>query len=117
LERRVKILKVYPFDFKEFLDFNYNIKVENYSFEEIIKNYKKISFELKDKIKQEYIKKFLETGFYPYSKEFDKIDFYSKIFNTLEKIILEDLPSFINSQTTTLIKIKKIFYFIANTLP
>jgi len=117
LERRVKVLKVYPFDFREFLDFNYNIKVKNYSFDEIIKNYKKISFSLKDIIKEEYIKKYLEVWFYPYSKDFNKVDFYSKIFNTQEKIILEDLPSFINSQTATLIKIKKIFYFIANTLP
>ena len=26
LERRVKVLKVFPFDFKEFLEFNYKIK-------------------------------------------------------------------------------------------
>ena len=117
LERRVKILKVYPFDFKEFLDFNYWVKVNNYSFEEIIENYKKIGFDLRWIIKQEYFKKYIETWFYPYSKEFNKIDFYSKIFNTLEKIITEDLPSFINSQAITLIKMKKIFYFIANSLP
>ncbi len=117
LERRVKILKVFPFDFQEFLKFHYDIEVEKYFFEEIIKNYKKISFDLSSKIKKEYINKYLKTWFYPYSKDFEEVDFFEKIFNTWEKIILEDLPSFINSQSSTLIKIKKLFYFIANTLP
>jgi len=117
LERRVKIIKVFPLSFREFLDLKYSIKINKYTFDEIIKNYKKISYELSDFVKKEHIKEYIEFWFYPYAKDFSKIDFYEKIFNTLEKIILEDLPSLINSQTATLIKIKKIFYFIANTLP
>jgi predicted AAA+ superfamily ATPase len=117
LERRVKVLKIYPLSFKEFLDLNYWIKVDSYSFEDIISNYKSISFLLKDSITKEHMNHFLQTWFYPYAKNINKADFYAKIFNTVEKIILEDLPSFMNSQTLTLTKVKKIFYFIANTLP
>ena len=117
LERRVKVLKIYPLDFKEFLKFNYNLDIEKYSFEEIIKNHKNISYKLRNIIKKEHIEKYKKSWFYPYSTNFSKEDFYIKIFNTLEKIIIEDLPSFIDSKTSTLIKVKKIFYFIANSTP
>ncbi len=117
LERRVKIIKVFPLNFMEFMKFYYNIDINNFTFEEIINNHKQISFDLWKKINKVHIDSYLKTGFYPYSKAFDIEDFYSKLFNTLEKVIIEDLPSFVNFQTSTLIKIKKVFYFIANTLP
>jgi hypothetical protein len=117
LERRVKIIKVYPLNFSEFLKLYYNIDIPNYTFEEIISDYKKISFELSNKVLKKHIEHYIRTWFYPYSRDFKSNDFFDKIFNTQEKIIIEDLPSFINFQTSTLIKVKKIFYFIANTLP
>jgi len=117
LERRVKIIKAYPLNFSEFLKLYYSISIPNYSFEEIILHHKSISFELSNKISKEYIEHYLRTWFYPYAKSFEVNDFYEKLFNTQEKIIIDDLPSFVNFQTSTLIKVKKIFYFVANTLP
>jgi predicted AAA+ superfamily ATPase len=95
----------------------YDLKIETYSFEEVILNYKKISFDLSSKITKNHIEQYIKSGFYPYARDFEEKVFYEKIFNTLEKVILEDLPSFANFQSSTLIKVKKIFYFIANTLP
>ena len=117
LERRVKVIKVYTLNFVEFMKLYYEKEIPNYSFEEIILNYKQISFKLSNIINKNHIKHFFQTWFYPYSKDFEIEDFYLKVFNTLEKIIIEDLPSFVNFQTSTLIKVKKIFYFITNSLP
>lgn len=117
LERRVKIIQVFPLNFSEFLKLYYKIEIKNYTFEEIISNYKSISFELSNKINKKHIEHYLKSWFYPYSLEFWENDFYQKLFNTQEKIITDDLPSFLNFQTSTLIKVKKIFYFIAKTLP
>jgi len=121
LERRLKVLKIYPLNFKEYLKLNYNIEIKNFSLEEILQDYKKISYEFSQKFSEKdflnYFKNYFQTGFYPYWKNFSKEDFYLKIFSTLEKIIIEDLPTFIDSKSSTLIKIKKIFYFISNSTP
>jgi predicted AAA+ superfamily ATPase len=47
----------------------------------------------------------------------DNYSFQQRFINLLDKIILEDIPVFLNMQTASLDKIRKIFYFIANTTP
>lgn len=117
LERRVKVIQVFPLNFSEFVKMYYHIDIPTYSFEEIISNHKNISFELSNKINKRQIEHYIKSWFYPYSFSFWENIFYEKLFNTQEKIITDDLPSFLNFQTSTLIKVKKIFYFIAHTLP
>ncbi|GHV27654.1 hypothetical protein FACS1894176_09760 [Bacteroidia bacterium] len=41
----------------------------------------------------------------------------SKFQDLMEKVIIEDLPVFINLQTDSLDKLKRLVYFIANTPP
>lgn len=117
LERRIKVIHAFPLNFSEFLQLYYKIDIPSYSFEEIITHHKKISFELSNKVSKKHIEHYIKSGFYPYSTAFWEDIFYEKLFNTQEKIIYDDLPSFVNFQTSTLIKVKKIFYFIAHTLP
>ncbi len=111
------MIPVFPLDLREFLQISYQISVPSFSLEEILSDYRQISFSLAPLLRPEYIRRFMRMGFYPYAQDFSETDFYQKVFYTLEKTILEDLPSFLNSQTATLLKVKKIFYFIAHTLP
>jgi predicted AAA+ superfamily ATPase len=47
----------------------------------------------------------------------DNYGFNKRFKNLLDKIILEDIPIFLNMQTNSLDKIRKIFYFISNSTP
>jgi predicted AAA+ superfamily ATPase len=60
---------------------------------------------------------FLERGFYPFSKDYNFEDFAMSLQQINEKIIIEDLPTFKVFKTISLIKLKKLFYFIANNRP
>jgi predicted AAA+ superfamily ATPase len=40
-----------------------------------------------------------------------------KFQNLFDKVILEDLPVFVNLQTASLDKLKRLLYFIANSTP
>jgi len=46
LQRRIYNFPISTLNFKEFLKFYKNKEIKNFSFEEIISDYKKISFEL-----------------------------------------------------------------------
>jgi len=116
LQRRIYNFPISTLNFSEFLKLYKNIDFPEYSFEEVIKDYKEISFDLSDRINLEYFKEYLNYGFYPYSKNKKEI-YHSLLLKNLQKVILEDIPTFLNFNTSTLSKVEKLFYFIANTTP
>lgn len=116
LQRRIYNFPISTLNFSEFLQFYKNIKIKTFSFEEIISSYNSISFDLwNDKI-LEYFKEYINYWFYPYSKDKKEI-YHSILLKNLQKIILEDIPTFLNFNTSTLSKIEKLFFYIANTHP
>lgn len=116
LQRRIYNFPISTLNFKEFLKFYKNKEIKKFSFEEIISDYKKISFELWKKWILEDFKEYLNYWFYPYSKEKKEI-YHSILLKNIQKIILEDIPSFLNFNTSTLSKIEKLFFYLSNTHP
>ncbi len=116
LQRRIYKVDFFGLSFREFLIYEKNIEVPKMSFEDLIINYKNISFELSSKISLEDFKNYLKYGFYPYFKERKEI-YHSLLLNNIKKVILEDLPTFMNLQTSSLSKLEKLFYFVAKNQP
>ncbi len=117
LARRVDFYKIYPLNFSEFLKLFYNIDFPVFNFDEIISNHKQISLDLSSKLKNKYIKEYIDFWYYPFSHNIDFNSFIKKIQILLDKIILEDLPVFLDFKTVSLDKLRKLFYFISNTTP
>ncbi|PJA48180.1 MAG: hypothetical protein CO170_03545 [candidate division SR1 bacterium CG_4_9_14_3_um_filter_40_9] len=117
LSRRVLFYRLWPLNFQEYLYFQHNIKIKLYSFDDIIKNYKKISYELSDIIKFTYLKNFMINGQYPYAPLVSKEEFFMLLQNSIKKIIFQDIPNFINIETNTLLKLQDILYFISQIPP
>ena len=116
LQRRIYKIDMFWLSFREYLKYEKNIEVPKYSFEEIIKDYKEISFDLSTKINLDDFKNYLSYWFYPYFKGKQNI-YYSLLLGNIRKVILEDLPTFMNLQTSSLSKLEKMFYFIAKNDP
>jgi len=116
LARRILNLYVYPLNFKEFLKYNYNIDIPEITFDELIHNYKEISFQLSTKFEFKYFKEYLQYWFYPFFKNNIK-NFTYFLINNVKKIILEDLPTFLNIRSENIFKLEKLFFFIANIPP
>ena len=59
----------------------------------------------------------LENAFISSSVVRSLLPFGGKVSHLVPKVILEDIPTFLNFTTSTLSKLEKLFYFVANTLP
>jgi predicted AAA+ superfamily ATPase len=114
LSRRLVLKKVKRLSFREYLILKEKIELESYSFEEILKNHRSIgSAIVKNHPKVlKYFRDYLKTGCYPYGLE---SEFFSeKLFNALEKIIYEDIPSLNKIKYDQLAVFKKLIFIIVS---
>jgi predicted AAA+ superfamily ATPase len=117
LSRRAITYHLYGLSFREFLEYEYGIKQDVVSVEDIMMNHPKLAISIVNKIKplvafNEYIR----YGYFPYYKE-DK-DFYSiHLLATLNTIIELDLPATERIDYYSVVKIKKLFAVLASLVP
>ena len=113
LSRRMVVKELNKLSFKEYLEINNNITLESYTFEEVLNNSSNISFELVQQYPTLFkqFKDYLQMGCYPYFTDSDDIEIYqSKIFNSIEKIIYEDIPSTNKIKFENLTVFKQLMY-------
>ena len=121
LSRRMIVKELEKLSFKEYLEINNDIKLESYSLDTVLSNSAEISFELTQKYPTLYkqFKDYLSIGCYPYFSDSKKNQMYhNKLFNSLEKIIYEDIPSTNKIKFENLTIFKQLMYkVIASKLP
>ena len=112
LSRRLVIKEVKRLSFREYLILKEKIVLECYSFEEILNKHRTISSQTVQKYPKilKYFRDYLEVGCYPYGLEDEY--FSEKLFNALEKIIYEDIPSLNKIRYEQLVVFKKLIYLI-----
>ncbi len=114
LSRRLVLKKVKRLSFREYLILKEKIKLDSYSFEKILTTHRTISSTIVQKYPKvlKYFRDYLKTGCYPYGLE---SEFFSeKLFNALEKIIYEDIPSLNKIKYDQLAVFKKLIFIIVS---
>ncbi len=117
LSRRVDFYNIFPLNYKEFLKLFYEIDLPSFTFDELISNHKKISLDLSSITKDKYFEEYVNFWYYPFSKDITIDSFRKKLQTLLDKIIIEDLPVFLDFKNISLDWLRKMFYFISNTTP
>ncbi|MFH1030745.1 MAG: AAA family ATPase, partial [bacterium] len=119
LSRRGIAYTLGGFSFAEYLAFKYNINIECYSLDKLVKDYRKISVQLgKNKNILKYFNQYLIEGYYPFFYETNNRSLYfQQINNIIDKIIYEDIASFYQLKTQNLIVFKQILHFLATITP
>ena len=121
LSRRMVVKNLTTLSFREYLEIKNSIQLQSYTFEEILNNSANISLELIEQYPTLYkqFKDYLKIGVYPYFLENNNTEIYnSKIFNSIEKIIYEDIPSTNKIKFENLAIFKKLIYkIIASKVP
>jgi predicted AAA+ superfamily ATPase len=109
LSRRAVIANVSILSFREFLTLKEKIVLPSLELKEILNDSAKISskYALNYPNLYKLFKKYLEFGAYPFFLE-DEEEFKNKLFNALEKIIREDIPSLNNINYEHIVIFKKI---------
>jgi predicted AAA+ superfamily ATPase len=113
LSRRVVVKELDKLSFKEYFEIKHNIKLQSFSFEKILSSHNDISFELTQKYPNLYkeFKRYLDSGCYPYFNSSQSLEIYNgKLFNSIEKIIYEDIPSTNKIKFENLSLFKKLIY-------
>ncbi len=109
LSRRIKIFKMNPFDYREYLWFKGNSLLKPLSLEEIKnKNWKPEHIRAGSKFRD-----FISGGLLPFSLE--EKDIFSLLNNILEKIITMDIPLTAELKTSELDIIKKLVKFVGKS--
>ena len=119
LSRRWKLFKLEKFSFWEYLNFKHHIDLWEFELEEIIENYKSISFNIFSKQKNilELFKEYLNIWELGFSINNDYRDYIEKLENIINKIIYEDISSFYRLKTENISYFFEILKFIANSSP
>lgn len=117
LSRRAKLFHLPGLSFREFLNFETKLNIEPLSFSDLISQPHQYNQMLANipKIKG-YFQQYLRQGFYPFYNE-DKLSYYEKILQLIDKTIYEDISNFYNLKTANLQQIKKILNFLASIPP
>lgn len=117
LSRRAITYHLYGLSFREFLEYEYDIKLDAVTVEEIMLNHVKLTSTIGTKIKplvafNEYIR----YGYFPYYKE-DKELYHTRLLATLNTIIELDLPATERIDYYSVVKIKKLFAILSSLVP
>ncbi len=109
LSRRVKLIKLYPFSFSEYIYFRESVKIAPLSIFDILNGKW-----TRDHLRWSYLfEDYLKGGLFPFSMEnYDVLDIMK---NILHKIISKDIPVFANLRMEEVDLIYKTFRFISNS--
>lgn len=117
LSRRALKYTLYGLSFREYLEFEYGLHMEVVSLETLLKDHIGIATEIGSQIKPIVaFKEYLRYGYFPFYKE-DKQDYLLRLAETVNTVIEIDLPSNIDIEYATILKIKKLYAIIAGLVP
>ena len=109
LSRRILLFTLYPFSFREYLYFKYNVELDNLSFEDFYnKNWSIDYFRYSSNLKE-----YLQGGIMPFT--LNEYETLSILKNILEKIIVSDLTSVSRLRIEELDLIHKTIKFIGRS--
>jgi predicted AAA+ superfamily ATPase len=116
LSRRLVIYTMPILSFKEYFEITKNIKLSSYSFDEILTKSSAISKELVFAYEDLYshFKDYLKYGAYPFYLE-GLENFDQKLYNAIDKIIHEDIPSLNKIDYSHISIFEKLIFFVVSS--
>jgi len=117
LSRRVATYNLKELSLREFVFLEKNIELPTYTLEEILRNHQEIATAINSKIKPlEAFQKYIKYGAYPYFN--DGIHNYEQSLIQIVNLIIDvDLNAVATLHFDTLVKIKKLLFSIATSVP
>jgi predicted AAA+ superfamily ATPase len=98
--------------FREYLGIKYGWEIATYSLEEILSH--KINVEIPEFRPVALFKDYLKEGYYPY---FIEKGYAIRLKSVINRILEEDIPQFAELSVSSITKLKKLLYIIAQSVP
>jgi uncharacterized protein len=117
LSRRAVSYDLNGLSFREYLEFEKQLKYEAFSLEDVISRHTEIVQPILTESKPlAEFKDYLSNGYYPFYKE-SKTNYYQKIRNILNLVLETDLPAVAKIEYNSIAKIKKLLFVVASSVP
>jgi predicted AAA+ superfamily ATPase len=117
LSRRAVMYTLGSMSLREYVELTNKIKVGSWTLDEIIKNHMFIAQEIQQKIQPiPEFTEYLKGGVYPFFSE-STAKFEQRLMSTVNVIIENDLMAIENFSYSTLIYVRRILAFIADSVP
>ena len=117
LSRRAILYRIQGMSFREFIEYETNIKFDTFKLSDLLNNHIQIAYEINQNIKPfEYFEKYLKYGYYPFYKQ--NINLYPQKLNEVLNTVLEsDLPIVFNMEPQKIFKLKKLLSLLCQSKP
>lgn len=117
LSRRVVVYAMPGLSFREFIQFETQIKLESYTLQEIVENHVVIAISIKQKLKPlQYFENYLNYGYYPFYIE-NKKSFHQKLSEVILTVLEVDIPQYASIPVSNSLLLKKLLAVISNSVP
>lgn len=120
LSRRVVSYHLHGLSFREFISFQVNKEFEATPLKDLIKNHVELSAKIKKELGNNRILdlfgKYLTYGYFPYYKE-GTDTFNSKLVNSLNKVLYEDIPVSFGLKASSVPSLQKLVALVAGLRP
>ena len=117
LSRRVVVYTMPGLSFREFIQFEAQIKLDSYTLKEICENPVAISMAVVQKVKPlQYFDPYLDYGYYPFYLE-NKKSFHQKLSEVILTVLEVDIPQYASIPVANSVLLKKLLSVISNSVP
>lgn len=117
LSRRVVVYSMPGLSFREFIQFETQMKLESYSLQDIVDNPTAISIAITQKVKPlHYFEDYLAYGYYPFYIE-NKKSFHQKLSEVILTVLEVDIPQYASIPVSNSVLLKKLLAVISNSVP
>lgn len=117
LSRRAVEYDLMELSLREFIQLKYGQVFAPFKFEQVISDHVSLSLQITEKIKPlKLFKEYYSFGNYPYFLE-NPDNYHQRLMTTINTILESDLPAILNIDYSSVVKLKKLLYVIATSVP
>jgi len=118
LSRRVITYELAGLSFREYLEFEHELKFSTLSLDEILKNTTDFTQEILQQLKPlPLFKKYLINGYFPFSKKDTQAEFSVKLNQVINTVLESDLAAIEQYTAGNVVSIKKLLGIISESVP
>lgn len=117
LSRRAIVYELRELSLREFISLQYGHLFPAMSLQQLLSDHVNLSFGIIEKIKPlRLFKEYCNIGAYPYFRE-NQDNYQQRLLTTVNTILESDLPAILNIDYSSVLKLKKLLYIIATSVP
>ncbi|MBO4985096.1 MAG: ATP-binding protein [Bacteroides sp.] len=112
LSRRQLEYTMYGLSFREYLQLAYNMNLPVYTLEDVVAH--RVEFPIGEHRPIALFKEYMKGGYYPF---FSQRDSYTRLQQIVSQVLEVDIPKYAELTLTTIEKLKRLMYVIAQSVP